>query len=70
MKILVTGATGALGNRVIETLLQSLPAEQVVASVRDTGKAEHLRSRGVEVRQADFDNADSWIKLLKALIEC
>lgn len=67
MKILVTGATGALGNRVIETLLQSLPAEQVVASVRDTGKAEHLRSLGVEVRQADFDNADSLDKAFEGI---
>lgn len=59
MKILVTGATGALGNRVVETLLKSVPANQVVASVRDTTKAEHLHAQGVEVRQGDFNDPSS-----------
>lgn len=67
MKILVTGATGALGNRVVETLLKSVPAEQVVVSVRDTAKAEHIRSRGVEVRQGDFNEPASLDKAFEGI---
>ncbi|RFU70539.1 SDR family oxidoreductase [Peribacillus saganii] len=55
MKMLVTGATGKLGTRVVETLLKTVPASQLAVSVRNPEKAEGLRSRGVEVRQGDFD---------------
>lgn len=54
MKILVTGATGQLGSLVVEQLLQSVPAGDIVASVRDPKKAEHLSAKGVEVREGDF----------------
>jgi NAD(P)H dehydrogenase (quinone) len=67
MKILVTGATGALGKRVVETLLKSVPADQVVVSVRDTAKAEHLLARGVEVRQADFNDPSSLDKAFEGI---
>jgi NAD(P)H dehydrogenase (quinone) len=59
VKILVTGATGQLGAKVVEALLASVPAERLAVSVRDTEKANDLRSRGVEVRQGDFDNPAS-----------
>jgi NAD(P)H dehydrogenase (quinone) len=55
MKILVTGATGKLGTKVVETLLKTVPASQLVVSVRNPEKAEGIRARGVEVRQGDFD---------------
>jgi NAD(P)H dehydrogenase (quinone) len=55
MKILVTGATGKLGTKVVETLLKTVPASQLVVSVRNPEKAEGFRVRGVEVRQGDFD---------------
>jgi NAD(P)H dehydrogenase (quinone) len=55
MKMLVTGATGKLGTKVVETLLKTVPAEQLAVSVRNPEKAEGLRARGVEVRQGDFD---------------
>ncbi|NOU72829.1 NAD(P)H-binding protein [Paenibacillus sp. LMG 31458] len=55
MKILVTGATGQLGSKVVEALLAFVPAERLAVSVRDTEKATDLRSRGVEVRHGDFD---------------
>lgn len=54
MKFLVTGATGQLGSLVIEQLLKTVPASDVVASVRDPKKAEHLSAQGVEVREGDF----------------
>ncbi|KRE51162.1 SDR family oxidoreductase [Paenibacillus sp. Soil522] len=59
MKILVTGATGKLGIKVVETLLKSIPASQLAVSVRNPEKAEGLQDRGVEVRQGDFDRPET-----------
>lgn len=59
MKILVTGATGKLGSKVMETLLKTVPANQLAVSVRNPEKAEGLRARGVEVRQGDFDRPET-----------
>ncbi|MGJ7912489.1 SDR family oxidoreductase [Neobacillus sp. LXY-1] len=59
MKILVTGATGKLGSKVVEALLKTIPASDLAVSVRNPEKAEGLRARGVEVRQGDFDQLES-----------
>ncbi|MFS0763309.1 SDR family oxidoreductase [Peribacillus phoenicis] len=59
MKILVTGATGKLGTKVVETLLKTVPASQLAVSVRNPEKAEGLRARGVEVRHGDFDKSET-----------
>jgi len=59
MKLLVTGATGKLGAKIVETLLKTVPASQVAVSVRNPEKAESLRARGVDVRQGDFDRPES-----------
>ncbi|GAB2690931.1 SDR family oxidoreductase [Paenibacillus thermoaerophilus] len=59
MKLLVTGATGKLGRKVVETLLKTVPASQLAVSVRNPEKAEDLRARGVDVRQGDFDRPES-----------
>jgi NAD(P)H dehydrogenase (quinone) len=55
MKLLVTGATGKLGSKIVDVLLESVPANQLAVSVRNPEKAEDLRSRGVDVRHGDFD---------------
>ncbi len=52
--ILVTGATGGLGHQVIESLLTTTAASEIVAMVRDVNKATDLKERGVTVRQADY----------------
>ncbi len=52
--IVVTGATGQLGSRIVERLLSRVPAETVGVSVRDVAKAASVRDRGVRVRQGDF----------------
>ncbi|WP_067495577.1 NAD(P)H-binding protein [Actinoplanes sp. TFC3] len=52
--IIVTGATGKLGSRVVDQLLKRLPAEQVGVSVREPAQAQHLADRGVSVRRGDF----------------
>ncbi|WP_018749898.1 SDR family oxidoreductase [Paenibacillus sanguinis] len=59
MKILVTGATGQLGSKVVDALLGLVPAEQVAVSVRQPEKAAALSALGVEVRQGDFDEPAS-----------
>lgn len=52
--IAITGATGQLGRLVIQTLLKSVPAGQIVAAVRSPAKAADLAALGVQVRQADY----------------
>ena len=52
--IAITGATGQLGQLVIEQLLKTVPASQLVAIVRNQAKAEALSQQGVTVRQADY----------------
>ncbi|NCB66718.1 MAG: SDR family NAD(P)-dependent oxidoreductase, partial [Bacilli bacterium] len=59
MKLLVTGATGKFGTKVVETLLKTVPASQLAVSVRNPEKAEELRARGVDVRQGDFDHPET-----------
>ena len=39
MKMLVTGATGKFGTKVVETLLKTVPASQLAISVRKPEKA-------------------------------
>jgi NAD(P)H dehydrogenase (quinone) len=53
--IAVTGASGQLGRHVVETLLKSVPAESIVAVVRDPSKVSDFAEKGVVVRQADYD---------------
>ena len=52
--IVITGATGQLGSRIVERLLERVPAEQVGVSVQDPAKVAHLVERGVRVRRGDF----------------
>jgi uncharacterized protein YbjT (DUF2867 family) len=57
--IIVTGATGELGRRIVERLLTRVPAHQVGVSVRDPEKAKALADRGVRVRRGSFTDPDS-----------
>lgn len=52
--IVVTGANGQLGRNIVAELLQRLPADQIVASVREPAKAAEYAARGVAVRAGDF----------------
>ena len=56
--IVVTGATGQLGRIVVEELLTRLPADRIVASVRDPVRATAFAERGVDVRAGDFANPE------------
>ena len=52
--IVITGATGQLGRLVIQSLLNKLPASQIVAAVRNPARAADLAALGVQVRKADY----------------
>jgi NAD(P)H dehydrogenase (quinone) len=61
--IIVTGATGQLGRLVIEELLKKgVPPNGIAVVVRDAAKAADLRSRGIEVRIADYDKPETLAK--------
>ncbi|MFJ5292502.1 SDR family oxidoreductase [Streptomyces sp. NPDC088348] len=57
--IIVTGASGRLGRRIVERLLTRVPADRVGVSVRDPQKAQLFADRGVRVRYGSFTDPDS-----------
>ena len=59
MKLLVTGATGKLGSKIVNVLLSKVSADQLAVSVRHPEKAEDLRVKGVDVREGDFDKPET-----------
>ncbi|MCY9661580.1 SDR family oxidoreductase [Paenibacillus chondroitinus] len=59
MKIIVTGATGQLGNLVIQHLLKKVPASHIIGVVRNLEKAAALAALGIEVRLADYNVPES-----------
>lgn len=60
-KLIVTGAAGQLGQRVLDHLLDTLhiPAERVVAVSRRPDALSGWAARGVDTRAGDFDAAAS-----------
>jgi NAD(P)H dehydrogenase (quinone) len=57
--IAVTGATGKLGRKVVDGLLEKVPAGEVIAAVRTPEKAADHAARGVQVRRADYTKPDT-----------
>ena len=57
--IAVTGATGQLGQLVINALLKKVPAGEIIAAVRKPENAADLAELGVQVRQADYTRPDT-----------
>lgn len=55
MKIAITGASGQLGNLVVEQLKEKVAVENIVALVRTPEKAAHL---GVETRAFDYNKPE------------
>ena len=64
MKIAITGATGQLGNLIIEQLLQLTAAQNIVALVRNIDKAEHFKAQGIELREFDYDRPETLVPAL------
>jgi NAD(P)H dehydrogenase (quinone) len=63
--IAITGATGKLGHLIIEDLLQELSPSQIIALARNPEKAKALARRGIQVRQADYNQPDTLPAALK-----
>jgi len=61
----VTGATGKLGRLVLDELLQQTQPGDIVALARDPSALSDYAAKGVQVRKADYDDADS----LKAALQ-
>ena len=64
MKIAITGATGQLGQLIVNRLKNILPCNTIVAVVRSLQKASIL---GVEVREANYDNPEALIRALTSV---
>ena len=67
MKIAITGATGQLGNLVIEQLLQLTAAQNIVVLVRNVDKAEHFKVQGIELREFDYDRPETLVPALSGI---
>lgn len=59
MTVAITGATGQLGQLTVQSLLNKIPAQEIIAVVRNPAKASHLADLGVQVHEADYGNIDA-----------
>lgn len=57
--LIVTGATGHLGRRVVDHLRTLVPANRIGISTRDPAQAADLAEAGIRVRRGDYDDAAS-----------
>jgi NAD(P)H dehydrogenase (quinone) len=57
--IVVTGASGQLGHLVINELLKTVAASEIVAAVRTPSKAADLAASGVTVKEADYTRPET-----------
>lgn len=65
--LLVTGASGQLGRSVINHLLDTfkIPAARIIATTRTPANLADLAARGIDVREANFDDHASLAKAFK-----
>jgi NAD(P)H dehydrogenase (quinone) len=59
--ILVTGASGNMGQQVLKLLLANRH-NRIIATTRNPEKIEHFREQGVDIRKADFDKPETLTK--------
>lgn len=67
MKILITGATGQFGAATINFLLKKMPADNLVALVRDENKANELKAKGVAIKIGNYDDYASLVAAMKGI---
>ncbi len=56
---LVTGASGQLGQRVVDHLRSLVPAQDIIALVRSDGAHEAFQTSGIATRHGDYEDLDS-----------
>lgn len=59
MKYLITGATGHLGQKVLNQLVSLVGSDSVTAAVHTPSKATHLTEQGINVVASDYLNVDT-----------
>lgn len=57
--ILITGATGRLGDAVVHRLIDRVDPTEIAVLARDPAKTAGLRDLGLSVRIGDYGDADS-----------
>lgn len=67
MKIAITGATGQLGQLVIQFLLKETAAQNIVTLVRDEAKAVSFKQQGIEVRHFNYDAPETLVPALQGI---
>lgn len=66
--ILITGATGHFGKATIDFLIKKgIPADNLAALVRDEAKAGELKSKGVQLKVGDYDDAQSLLEAFRGV---
>lgn len=66
--ILVTGATGKLGQHVVAQLLARVPAQRVAVAVRNPAAVPAgWQAEGVGVREADYTRPEMWVRALQGI---
>lgn len=56
---LVTGASGQLGQRVVDHLRNLVPAEDIIALVRSNSAQEAFEAKGIATRTGDYEDLES-----------
>lgn len=64
MKFAITGATGQLGELIIQALLKEIDTKNIIALVRNPNKAESLKNQGIEIRLFDYDQPETLVTAL------
>lgn len=69
MKVLVTGANGNLGSKIVEYLLTKLSVKEIIVGVRDdmSEKALRYKEQDLEVRITDFENQETLLSAFKGI---
>lgn len=68
MNIAITGATGKLGNLVVNHLIsEGTNPSNIYAVVRNPEKAENLKEKGVKIVYGDYAKEESLLKALKSV---
>lgn len=66
--ILVTGATGQYGRKVLEQLLnKGIEAQHISALVRDAAKGQTIQGQGIELRVGDYTDVDSLVQAFQGI---
>lgn len=66
-KIMITGATGALGSSVISRLLKKISPDQIHVLSRNDEKLNELRTKGFNAFKGDYDDVNSIARVMNGV---